>query len=146
MPGRQEIRWEPVHSDDEDQAEDHHAAEQDDGPPVHRVNHVVAEDRDHQADGGADDDARVDADTAGQLVKGLAAEYQVGGEEADVHRHCDQDDQQRAEVAELGPALDHLGHAEVRALSGVQRHEQRADGVADHDGDQAPHEAEAEDR
>src|ERR1700722_13810907 len=145
VAGGQEVGGQAVHPGDEDQAEDHHAAEQDDRPSVHGVDHVVAEDRDHQADDGADHDAGVDADAAGQRVDGLAAEDQVGGEEADVHHYGDQHDQQRAEVAELGPALDHLRHAEPRALSRVQRHEQRADDVAEHDRDQAPPEAQAVD-
>jgi hypothetical protein len=41
---------------------------------------------------------------AGQLVDGLAAQDQVGREEADVHRDRDRHHKQRAEVAELGPA------------------------------------------
>jgi hypothetical protein len=144
VAGGQEVRGQAVHADDEDQAEDHHAAEQGDGVLVHRVDHVVAEHGDDQADHRADDDARVDADAAGELVERLPAEHQVGGEEADVHDDRDDHHEHGAEVAELRPALDHLGDAEPRSLGRVQRHEQRADGVPDDDRDQAPPEAQAE--
>jgi hypothetical protein len=45
--------------------------------------------------------------------------------------------------AELGATLDHLRQAELRSLRGVERHEDGAGQVADHDRQQRPPEAEA---
>jgi hypothetical protein len=47
-------------------------------------------------------------------------------------------------IAELGPALDHLRQAELRALCRVERHEQGTDHIAHHDCDKRPHQPQAE--
>jgi hypothetical protein len=99
------------------------------------VDEVVAEDRHDHADRADDQDARVDADAAGQHVERLPGEHQVRGEEPDVHHHDEHDHDQRPVGAELAAGLHHLRHAEPRPLGAVQRHEDRADQVADHDGD-----------
>ena len=46
--------------------------------------------------------------------------------------------------SELSARLDHLRHAERRTLRGVQRHENRADQVADHQSHDGPSERQRE--
>ena len=57
---------------------------------------------------------------------GLAGQDSVEDVEAGVLEVGEEPDQQGADVAELRPGLDHLRQAELGALGGVRRHEQRA--------------------
>jgi hypothetical protein len=50
----------------------------------------------------------------------------------------EQPDEDRADVAELGPRLDHLRQPELWPLRGVRRHEEGAEQHPDDDRDEAP--------
>src|ERR1019366_5812721 len=65
------------------------------------------------------------------LVTASPPQYQVGGQEAQIHDDDNPDDQQRTERPELTPGLYHLRHTERGPLRGVQRHEHRTDQVAE---------------
>ena len=105
---------------------------------IDQVDHVVAEGADGEADERADDDPGVDGHAVDQLVDRLAAEHDIGGDEAEVHDDHHADDEQRAVAAELPAALDHLRDAQVWSLGGVQRHEHRAEQVADDEAEHRP--------
>ncbi len=65
----------------------------------------------------------------------LAAEHQIRGDEAKVHDDHQGDHEDGAHGTELPAALDHLRHAELGALRGMQRHENAADQIPDENGE-----------
>src|SRR5271155_2289865 len=53
-------------------------------------------------------------------------------------------DEQRSQIAEWGPRLDHLRQAELRSLSRMKSHEKRAEGAAEQNRDRHPDEIASE--
>ena len=106
----------------------------------------MAEDRSDDTQYTHEDDARNVREPGSDVRDGFATEHEVRGQESDIHDDDDADDQQGAEGSELPPGLDHLRYAECRALRGVQRHENGADEIADHQRQDRPAERQREDR
>ena len=65
----------------------------------------------------------------------LPARHEGGGGISHVHESDQRDDEAGTLRSELAAALNHLRHAEPRTLGRVQRHEDRADEVAEQYGD-----------
>ena len=63
---------------------------------------------------------------------------------ADIGDERDTPDEERADIPELRPRLDHLRQAELWPLRRVEGHEKRAERAAEHDGDGHPQERAAE--
>ncbi|MCY1235822.1 hypothetical protein D9M72_484520 [compost metagenome] len=140
----QEAGWQAVDHEDPAEGQQQGQTGCDAQDACIRVDEPVAENRGDNADNADDDDARVNADARADCGHCFATEHEVCGEEADVHDHHDDHDQQCTEGAELAARLDHLCHAQLRALGGVQRHEDAAHNVADDDAHDRRHKAEAE--
>src|ERR1700689_2190758 len=62
----------------------------------------------------------------------MSGEHLIEGVVADVGDQGHRPHQQRADVAELRPRLDHLRQPELRSLRGVKGHEECAEGTAEH--------------
>ena len=71
-------------------------------------------------------------------MQGLRGENLIEGVEADVGDERHAPHQQRADVAELRPRLDHLRQAELRSLRRMKRHEEGAEGGAEQHRDRHP--------
>ncbi len=73
-----------------------------------------------------------------QRLQGIAHQHAAGGEEQDCGRDHHQQRERGTMDTELGPALDHLWHAQVRPLGRVRGHEHGTDEVADQQAQQGP--------
>ncbi len=104
-------------------------------PPRIGMNQIVAVDRGGEAQERNQNDPGLIAESARDAVQGLAAEDQIGRDEAQVHEHHERDHEDGADGAELPTALHHLRYAELRPLRGVQCHENAADQISDQDGE-----------
>ncbi len=112
--------------------------------PLDLVDQLVAEDRQHRADRRDQCGGHRGADAPPGRQCG-AAEHGAGREEAHIHDHDQDQRDDRTVEAELRPALDHLRDAQLRPLGRVQRHEHRADQVAERDGRDRPGQRQAQD-
>ncbi|MNH30193.1 hypothetical protein D3C79_904740 [compost metagenome] len=108
------------------------------------MDEAVADDADDPRPQSTDDDAHRHRYRLDHAVQRFAGEDDVGGEETDVHHPGDHHHQQCAEGAELGPALDHLRNAHLRALGRVQCHQYPAEQMPDEDRDDAPYQVQVE--
>jgi hypothetical protein len=88
------------------------------------VDEVVADQRNRDREQHRDDDPELLADVD-RAVRRLAGQDRVEDVEARVLQVGEQPHQQGTDVAELRARLDHLRQAELRALRGVERHEER---------------------
>ena len=102
-------------------------------PPLSLVDQVISDQCDDEGHDRRDDNPQL-----GRAVRGaahsVASQDGVENVEAGVLDVGEEPDQERPDVAELRARLDHLRQAELGSLRGVERHEQRADQHADHDG------------
>ena len=106
----------------------------------------MTENRGGEADQGDGDDGRVRAECGNDEVHRLPARYEGGGGISHVHESDQGDDEAGALRAELAAALNHLRHTEARTLSRMQRHEDRADQVAEQYGNHRGEKGLVEDR
>jgi hypothetical protein len=70
-------------------------------------------------------------------------QHLVEGVVADEGDERDTPDEERVQVAELRPRLNHLRQAQLRPLCRMERHEERAEGTAKEDRDGHPDEVAA---
>ncbi|MNJ44925.1 hypothetical protein D3C77_399990 [compost metagenome] len=111
---------------------------------VEHMDEAVANDADDPRTQGANDDTYRHRHAVDHAMQRLAGQDDVGSEEADVHHPGNHHHQQCTQGAELGPALDHLRNAHLRALRRMQRHQHAADQMANEDGDDAPDQVQPE--
>ena len=69
----------------------------------------------------------------------LGCQNLIEGVEADVGYQSDTPDQQRTDIAELRPRLNHLGKSELRSLGRMERHEERAERAPEDDRHRHPY-------
>lgn len=105
---------------------------------------AITDDADQPRAQRADDDAHRYGNTRFDSVQRFPRQHDVGSEEAHIHHARDDRDEQRAPRSKLGPALDHLRNAHLRALRRMQRHQHTADGLSHDDRDDAPEQVQME--
>ncbi len=99
------------------------------------VNQIVAIDRSDEADRSDGDDCRRLAERWHDEVQRLPPGDEGRTAVSDVHERNQDHDKGSAFGAELAAALDHLRHTQAGTLSRMQRHEDRANQIANQDGD-----------
>ena len=104
------------------------------------MDEIVTVDRTREADGADRDDRRALAQARDDEVQRLPAGHERRAGIAHVHEGDESNDEAGSLRAELPAALNHLRHAELRALRRVKRHEDRADQISDEDRNHARNE------